>query len=70
MLDEHVEFLERAVIEQKFDSLARRELALGVLGRDALVAPAQPGAFAAGVEAGEDVFHGRSGFRRRSSRSA
>jgi hypothetical protein len=40
MLDEHVEFLERIVVEQKFDALARGELALGVLRRDALLAAA------------------------------
>ena len=58
MLDEHVELLERIVVEQEFDALARGELALGVLGRDALLAAAEAGAFAAGVEAGEDVLHG------------
>ena len=57
MLDEHVELLERVVIEQKLDALARGQLALGVLGRDALLAAAQSGAVAAGVKAGEDVFH-------------
>ncbi len=60
MLDEHVELLERIVVEQEFDALARGELALGVLGRDALLAAAEAGAFAAGVEAGEDVLHGRA----------
>ena len=57
MLDEHVELLERVVIEQEFDALARGELALGVLRRDALLAAAETGALAAGVEAGEHVFH-------------
>ena len=65
MLDEHVELLERVVIEQKLDALARGQLALGVLGRDALLSAAQPGAVAAGVKAGEDVFHGLSGFVRK-----
>ena len=59
VLDEHVELLERIVVEQEFDALARGQLALGVLGRDALLAAAQAGAGAAAVEAGEDVFHGR-----------
>ncbi len=61
MLDEHVELLERVVIEQEFDALARRELALGVLGGDALLAAAQAGALAAGVEAGENVLHAEIG---------
>ena len=54
VLDEHVELLERVVIEQQFDALARGELALGVLRGDALLAAAETGALAAGVEAGED----------------
>src|SRR5690606_19104442 len=33
--DEHVEFFERAFVKQHFDALARRQLALGVLGVDA-----------------------------------
>ena len=57
MLDEHVELLERIVVEQNFDPLARRELALGVLRRDALFAAAKAGAGAAAVEAGENVLH-------------
>ncbi len=38
--DEHVEFLERALVEQKLHPFARRQLALGVLRRDALFAAA------------------------------
>ncbi len=68
MLDEHVELLEQVVIEQKLDALARGQLALGVLGRDALLATPQPGAVSAGVEAGEDVFHGRALLRAKSAR--
>jgi hypothetical protein len=34
VLDEHVELLERAFVEQQFDPLARRQLAFGVLGFD------------------------------------
>ncbi len=37
VLDEHVEFFERVVIEQQLDALARGELALGVLRRNALL---------------------------------
>ena len=61
MLHEHVEFLERAVVEEKFDAFARGELAALVLGVDALLTAAEPGAFAALVEDFENVFHG--GFR-------
>src|SRR5262249_2874447 len=57
MLDEQVEFLKRAVIEQKLDPLPRGELALGVLGRNPLFAAAEAGSLPAGVESGEDVFH-------------
>jgi hypothetical protein len=42
MLDEHVEFLERAGIEQHVQPLARRQLALGMLRVDAALAAAQP----------------------------
>jgi len=42
MLDEHVELLERAFVEQQVDALAGGELALGVLGLDPLLAAAQP----------------------------
>ncbi len=48
------------MVEQEFDALARGELALGVLGGNALLAAAEAGAFAAGVEACEDVFHDRA----------
>ena len=41
MLDEHVEFLEGAGVEQELDALARRQLALGVLGRHAPPAAAR-----------------------------
>ena len=59
MLDEHVELLERVVIEQKLDALARGQLALGVLRRNAFLAAPEASAFAAGVEAGENVLHER-----------
>jgi hypothetical protein len=41
VLDEHVPLFEAALVEQQFDALARGELALGVLGVDALLAAAQ-----------------------------
>jgi hypothetical protein len=47
VLDEHVEFLERAGIEQHVDALARRQLALAVLRLDAALAAAQPRGLAA-----------------------
>ena len=43
MLDEHVEFLERALVEQQLDALARGQLAAGVLRLDALLAAAELG---------------------------
>ena len=57
VFDEHVELLEAAFVEQEFDALARGELALGVLGRVALLAPALARGFALGFEGGDDVFH-------------
>jgi hypothetical protein len=45
------------VIEEEFDALARGQLALGVLRGDALLATAETGAPAAGVEAGKHLFH-------------
>ena len=57
MLDEHVELFERVVIEEEFDALARGELALGVLGGDALLAAAETSALAASVESGEHGLH-------------
>jgi hypothetical protein len=41
VLLEHVPLFEGAVVEQQLDALARRQLALGVLGVDALLAAAQ-----------------------------
>jgi hypothetical protein len=43
VLDEHVPFFEGAFVEQQFQPLARRQLALGMLRLDALLAAAQPG---------------------------
>ena len=39
VLDEHVEFLERALVEQELDALARRQLAALVLRVDAACPP-------------------------------
>src|SRR5579872_3726780 len=41
VLDEHVEFLETALVEQELDPLAGGELAARMLGRDALFAAAE-----------------------------
>jgi hypothetical protein len=43
VLDIHVDFLERSFVEEHFNALARGELALGVLGIDALLAATHPG---------------------------
>ena len=43
VLDEHVELLERALVEQQLDALARGELAALVLGLDARLAAARRG---------------------------
>ena len=42
VLDEHVELLEGALVEQQLDPLARRQLAARVLRGDALFAAAEP----------------------------
>ena len=57
VLDEHVEFLERALVEQQLDALPRGQLAAGVLRLDALLAAAELGAGAAFFEGIQDVFH-------------
>ena len=58
MGDEHVPFLEGAGIKQKFDALAGCQLALGVLGFNAVGATAHPGFLATAVEFVENVLHG------------
>src|SRR5690606_27184067 len=58
VLDEDVPFLEAAVVEQDVDALAGGQLALGVLGRDALLAAAQLGARAPLLEFFYDLVHG------------
>ncbi len=58
MLLEHVPFFEGAVVEQQFDALARRQLALGVLGVDAFLATAEAGLCALPVQLLNDFMHG------------
>ena len=57
VLDEHVEFLERALVEQQLDALPRGQLAAGVLRLDALFAAAELGAGAPFFEGVQDIFH-------------
>src|SRR3712207_7274441 len=57
---EHVELLERALVEQPLDALPSGQLALCVLGRDAPGAPALLGRLAALLELFDDVLHGRT----------
>ena len=57
VLDEHVEFLERALVEQQLDALPRGQLAAGVLRLDALLAAAELGAGAPLFKGVQDVFH-------------
>ena len=57
MLDKHVEFLERALVEQKLDALPRGQLAAGVLRLDALLAAAEFCPAAELFEGVQDVFH-------------
>jgi len=51
VLDEHVPFLEAARVEQQLQALARGELALGMLGVDALGPATGAGRLAASVAA-------------------
>ena len=46
------------MVEQQLDALARGQLALGVLRRNALLPAAEAGAGAAAVQPGEHLFHG------------
>jgi hypothetical protein len=57
VFDEHVEFLERPLVEQQLDALAGGQLALAVLRLDALLAAAQFGACTTRFEGVQDVFH-------------
>ena len=60
VLDEHVELLERALVEQEFDALARGQFAALVLGLDARLAAAQPRLVPPLLQPVEDVFHGNA----------
>ena len=57
MLLEHVPFFEAAIVQKQFDALARRELALGVLGIDTLLAATEPGLLALLVQLSNDFLH-------------
>ena len=57
VLDEHVELLERALVEQELDALARGQLAALVLRLDARRAAAGAGLGAALFQLVEDVLH-------------
>jgi len=54
---QHVELLERALVEQQLDALARGQFPAGVLRLDALLAAAELGAGAPFFEGIKDVFH-------------
>ncbi len=58
MLDIHVELLERSLVEQDLDPLARGELALGVLRSDALLAATHPGGLAPALKLLDRRRHG------------
>ena len=55
--DEHVVFFEAVGIEQHVEPLARRQLALAVLGVDALLAAAEPRFGPPPVERRDDFLH-------------
>ena len=57
MLDEHVEFLERAFVEEHVEALARRELAALVLRGDALGAAALAGLLAPPLKLVQNLSH-------------
>ena len=57
MLDEHVELLERTLVEQQFDALARGQFSASVLRLDALLAAAELGPGAPFFKGIKDVFH-------------
>ena len=59
VLDEGVDLLERAGIEQKLQALARGQLAALVLGGDALGPAAHASRLALGLELVQDVAHAR-----------
>ncbi len=57
VLDEHVPLFKGTLVEQHFDALARGELALGVLGVDALLPAALAGSGALALELFENLLH-------------
>ena len=57
VLDEHVEFLERSLVEQQLDALARGQFAAGMLRLDALLAAAELGPCPPLLEGVQDVLH-------------
>ena len=57
MLDEHVELLERSLVEQQLDALARGQFAASMLRLDALLAAAEFRARAPFLEGVQDVLH-------------
>ena len=57
MLDEHVVFLERVVVEEQLQALSGRELALCVLAFDPRLAAAQPGPGTALLQRMPNVVH-------------
>src|SRR4029450_5686421 len=59
VLDEHVELLERALVHEQLEALARGELAALVLRFDGRLAAPGARAHAALFELLEDVLHGR-----------
>src|SRR5262249_50190242 len=58
--DEHVEFLERALVHEELHALARRELAALVLRLDARRSASGPGAGAPLLKLVENVLHGET----------
>ena len=57
VLDEHVELLERVLVHQEFDALARGQLAAPVLRIDALLPAAEPRIGAPDLQLFQNVFH-------------
>ena len=57
VLDEHVPFLEARRVEQELEAFARRQLALGVLRVDALLAATQPRGGTLVFELANDLVH-------------
>tara|TARA_Y100000022_G_scaffold141476_1_gene123303 strand:+ start:1161 stop:1430 length:270 start_codon:yes stop_codon:yes gene_type:complete len=57
MLDEHVPFLERGIVEKKGDPFAGCQLALAMLGIDPSLATAKPGLRPFGLEFGKNIGH-------------